>query len=149
MELILKPQLKGYDMVSLTQAIIGGYASYYANGNSDTQALLAQTVFSCLSKQIDSQNYANFYLLIFVDPTTFTQFNDGNTKGAFAKYSFNSSLDDMINASTIMQKLLDDPNYDGYKQYKYICLDLETGQLAGNIGQAVIINEQYEENYSA
>lgn len=39
--------------------------------------------------------------------------------------------------------------YEGYKQYKYICLDLDTGAgLAGNIGQMILVNEEYDPNYN-
>ena len=109
------------------------------------QTALTNAVKPCMFKE----SMANLYLLIFVDPTQFTSYNYGNTQNVFAQYAYNSSQSDMINVTEIMQAYLADPDYDGYKQYKYICLDLDTGAMLGNIGQMVIINEQYDPNYVA
>ena len=38
----------------------------------------------------------------------------------------------------------------GYKQHKYICVDLDTGYLGkGNLGQLILVNEAYDPNYTA
>ena len=40
------------------------------------------------------------------------------------------------------------PNYDAYKQYQYIQLDLDTGKMMGNIGQVILLNQAYDPNYT-
>lgn len=108
----------------------------------------------------DEKESLNLYLLIFVNTQKeFSNYNKlGNTTGKFAEYSFKQELDDedkdyidMINMTEILKNqataFANGQTYEGYKQYKYICIDLNTGDLAGNIGQMIVVNEAYDPNY--
>lgn len=53
----------------------------------------------------------------------------------------------MINVSEIMTNIRANADYTGYRAYKYICIDLQTGSSnMGNIGQCILVNESYSAN---
>lgn len=98
----------------------------------------------------------NFYLLIFINPMELPNYKKlGNTEGKFAEYSSDSSVGSAINMKEILAGIATEGvDYDDYKNYKYIVLDLEgvpgeflhellEGQVL-NIGQVVLVNQAYE-----
>ena len=157
---LLKSQFAGYSMLQVAESIIQGYANGYAENYcaehtdqnaSEVASALLQKVLPCAEKE----GQMNFYLLIFINPEEFTAYTrapnaEGNENNRFAKYSFNSSTADILNVTEIMEQTLQNPDYDGYKAYKYICVDLKTGSLGhGHIGQVILINEAYDPEYVA
>ena len=151
-------QYGGYTLVDIVDLIGQGIIGAITD-NSTLQSQLTTLYNTCAKADKDNngaRESLNLYLLIFVNTTEgdFLQYaTKGNTEGAFAKYYFDSSLGDMINMQDILVNYAtawaDGQTYDGYKQFKYICLDLNTGNLAGNIGQVILVNEAYDPNYSA
>ena len=98
----------------------------------------------------------NLYLLIFVNPQELPNYVEkGNTEGKFAEYGSDSSVGSAINMKDVLMGIITEgANYDDYKNYKYIILDLEgvPGEfiheiLTGmelNVGQVVLVNQAYE-----
>lgn len=152
-------QYAGNDLVDIVD-LIGQFAIANTTSNSALQAQLTTLYNQCLKADKDnngSLESLNLYLLIFVDTTSgdFQKYLDkGNKEGAFAKYYFDSSLGDMINMTDVLKNYADAYNnsqtYEGYKQFKYICVDLDATPLGvGNLGQVILVNEAYDPNYSA
>jgi len=118
-----------------------------------TQTALTNVFNSCLKSEVTTsdgktENMMNFYLLIYVDKTKITTYDGGNTEGKFATYTSNGA-DNMINVKQILTNLAGSVEYDGYKQYQYIQLDLETGaSMMGNVGQVILVNQAYDPTYT-
>ena len=86
--------------------------------------------------------------MIFVNKTEGMIYDEGNTTNRFAKYESDVEGGNTINLTTLLTTLATDPEYDGYKQYQYLIMDLTTGDPLGNIGQVVLVNEAYDPNYA-
>lgn len=118
-----------------------------ASVKENMQNKMLQVLTQCLKKQVveneKTVDYMNFYLLIFINKAAFTQYDGGNTEGKFANYTSNGD-DNMINVNQILTNLMQNENYDGYKNYQYIQMDLPTGTAMGNIGQVVVVNQAYK-----
>lgn len=118
-----------------------------ASVKENMQNKMLQVLTQCLKKQVvengKTVDYMNFYLLIFINKAKFTQYDGGNTEGKFANYTSNGD-DNMINVNQILTNLMQNENYDGYKNYQYIQMDLPTGTAMGNIGQVVVVNQAYK-----
>ncbi len=127
--------------------------------DSGVQEMLVNLAKECMYKTEGSEEYMNFYMLMFVDnlPTgDFPAYNKGNTEGKFVTYE-----SDEANGSVIsLTKLLTDAatqgqTYDDYKNYKYLSLDigplplnlLNEAAPSGvyvNLGQVILVNQAYE-----
>lgn len=142
----LTSTLGGTSIPTLIQAITVGMLNQITTDPTQ-QAQLGILADSIMKNNEDK---INFYLLIFIDPTTYTNYRTlGNTTNVFATYESDSSLGNMIDFSTILLNYAQDPTYEGYKQYQYIKFDLQTGPtLYGNIGQIIMINQAYDPNYT-
>lgn len=139
----------GMTVPQLIEAINAGLVDYATSSMQGKTKENAQTVMhnalnACLKNDAGKMN---FYLLIFVDPTSGMTYPNGNKEKVFAEYTTDSELGNMINTRTIIEKLLTEPSYDGYKQYKYIAMDLDTGSQLGNLGQVILVNDAYDPNY--
>ena len=117
----------------------------------NTQKALTDVLNSCLKKNVvvgdKTEEVMNFYLLIFVNKEDITEYDKGNTESKFANYTSNGAAN-MINVTQILQNLATEVEYDGYKQYQYIQMDLPTGSSLGNIGQVILVNQAYDPNYT-
>lgn len=148
----LSSQLGGMSIPNLIDAIIAAGIDQVTAGISDasvkanTQVALADVLNSCLKKDIEGEDYINFYLLIFVNKQNIKNYDKGNTEGVFAEYESNGE-DNMINVANILAALASTPGYQDYKKYQYIQMDLPTGTTLGNIGQVVLVNQAYDPNY--
>ena len=115
------------------------------------QTKLTSVLNSCLKKNVvdgdKTEEVMNFYLLIFVNKAEGMIYDKGNTENKFANYTSNGA-DNMINVTQILQNLATEVEYDGYKQYQYIQMDLPTGSQLGNIGQVILVNQAYDPNYT-
>ena len=116
------------------------------------QEKLENILSACLEKEITTsegtaEKAMNFYLLIFVNKAGGMVYDAGNTENRFAIYTSNESRN-MISVTEILTACAQDPNYDGYKQYQYIQMDLTTGDVMGNIGQVILVNQAYDRNYT-
>ena len=118
-----------------------------ASVKENMQNKMLQVLTQCLRKQVveneKTVDYMNFYLLIFINKAKFTQYDGGNTENKFANYTSNGE-DNMINVNQILTNLMQNENYNGYKNYQYIQMDLPTGTAMGNIGQVVVVNQAYK-----
>lgn len=127
------------------------------NGIVDSQSSLTEEQEKALKEKLttvlnscmrNEENKVNFYLLIFVNKTDGMIYDEGNTTNRFAKYESDVEGGNTINLTTLLTTLATDPEYDGYKQYQYLIMDLTTGGPLGNIGQVVLVNEAYDPNYA-
>ena len=120
-----------------------------SSAKEQAQTALTNKLNSCLKKKVtiddQTQELVNFYLLIFVNKADGMIYNGGNTENKFANYTSNGT---MINVTQILQNLATNVEYDGYKQYQYIQMDLYAGSALGNIGQVVLVNQAYDSNYT-
>lgn len=100
----------------------------------------------------------SLYLLIFVNKGDGMIYDGGNTnsekplspthiynEGKFLEFPDNTS--NMINLSYLLRMVKANPNWDEYKAYQYIQMDLNTGDMMGNIGQVILVNQAYDPNY--
>lgn len=100
----------------------------------------------------------SLYLLIFVNKGDGMIYNNGNinsekplspthiyNEGKFLEFPDNTS--NMINLSYLLSMVKANPNWDEYKAYQYIQMDLNTGDMMGNIGQVILVNQAYDPNY--
>lgn len=100
----------------------------------------------------------SLYLLIFVNKRDGMIYDGGNTnsekplspthiynEGKFLEFPDNTS--NMINLSYLLRMVKANPNWDEYKAYQYIQMDLNTGDMMGNIGQVILVNQAYDPNY--
>ena len=100
----------------------------------------------------------SLYLLIFVNKGDGMIYDGGNTnsekplspthiynEGKFLEFPDNTS--NMINLSYLLSMVKANPNWDEYKAYQYIQMDLNTGDMMGNIGQVILVNQAYDPNY--
>lgn len=115
------------------------------------QLAAMQLVEECLYKDAQTDKRINLYLLIFVNlKEGFQQYPFlGNTEGVFANYSSDQTGGNMINMSEILDGFAaEGANYDDYKNYKYIQMDLYPVAYPVlenvNLGQVVLVNEAYE-----
>ncbi len=140
----------GYSSIGdVIAAIVGGTAQAITS-DSTAQAKLKDVAYNCLSRSHKEGGDINYFQLIFVDTSevkTWKKANQiydqtGNRK--FVNYPVSSN---MIN----MQDLLvtyatkystDGSDWQGYKQYQYIILDLMS------MGQAILVNQAYDPNYT-
>lgn len=122
-----------------------------SSAKEQAQTALTNKLNSCLKKKViiddQTQELVNFYLLIFVNKADGMIYNGGNTENKFANYTSNGA-DNMINVTQILQNLATNVEYDGYKQYQYIQMDLYAGSAFGNIGQVILVNQAYDPNYT-
>lgn len=150
----------GMSITSLLEAISGAmlslaqnaYAfSSYGYTSAGEQALAISAAINATLKSTAQNSFGqmSFYLLAFVDKTDedFQNYDKGNTEKAFVEYHSETGTDSTINMSNIVAAVAQNKNYDGYKAYKYIIMDLNTGSALGNIGQVVLINQAYDPNY--
>ena len=145
---------EGYSAIP---TIVDGIISYMVNeinklvpGSSDALANLAD---SCL---YNHGNMLSFYSLIFVNPGDFPQYTQmGNMEEKFCKYTTDSAINIQDVLEEYATALAGSQDYDDYKDYKYIIMDLQQVPLnalnpiapAGvtvNIGQVVLVNQAYE-----
>ena len=129
--------------MSIPNLLDGIIANMLPTNVSNEDKLNMSTVMeSCLK---NSQDKFNFYLLIFVNTKDINLYNKGNTESVFGEYSSDSLDGNMISASEIINNLTENKNYEGYKNYKYVLVDLYPTPL-GNLGQIILVNQSYEEN---
>jgi len=154
-------KLGTYNLMQIVDTVGLFTYSEIAGGNQTTEDYLKLVYDTVLKKDTDgngTKDSLNLYLLIFINTVEeFTSYQTmGNTEGKFAQYQFKENLSDtetitnMINMTQLLTNCAQEgQGYEGYKKYKYICVDLNTGaQLAGNIGQLVLVNEAYDPNYT-
>lgn len=105
---------------------------------------LMQQLNGCIMKN----DKINFYLLLFVNKTEIPNYDKGNMKQKFVEYtSDDTTSKNSINISELLNILATNPDFDGYKGYQYLIMDLITGTALGNVGQVILINEAYDPNY--
>lgn len=156
----LKSQL-GMSINEVLNAVSTGTINAYTQDISDEsektsmQTKMNSALADCLYKKGASEQLVNLHLLIFVNKGSggkYANFDKGNTPDGsgnrtFLNYAFDSTAGDMISVSEIMANIRANANYTGYKAYKYICIDLQTGSsMKGNIGQCILVNESYNAN---
>jgi len=127
--------------VSIPNLIDGILANKISQNLTSEQKLNINNVINSCIK--NDENKFNFYLLIFVNTTEFPIYDKGNTEGVFGKYSADTASGNMIDIDDIIAELTNNPDYDDYKDYKYILVDLSPTPL-GNIGQIILVNQSYE-----
>ena len=162
--------------VNILDAIIQGNIKHIAGSDTNDTRRLLNVSYQVMRqhdkeyvKQItndtDMDTYfqdkaVSLYLLIFVNKPEGMVYNNGNTdasnplspthiynEGIFLDFPEDTS--NMINLSYLLQMVKTNPNYDAYKQYQYIQLDLDTGEkMMGNIGQVILLNQAYDPNYT-
>lgn len=163
-----------YTFVNILDAIIMGNIQAIAgtgNENLEAQLRLLKVSYKVMrnydreNKNIDliqnleelnsyfQDKSISLYLLIFVNKGDGMIYNGGNmesnkslyNEGKFLEFPDNTS--NMINLSYLLSMVKANPNWDEYKAYQYIQMDLNTGDMMGNIGQVILVNQAYDPNY--
>ena len=144
--------LGSYTIPVIMQAIIGGTIDFLTS-DPTAKAQMQQATNACL---YNSEGEMNFYLLVFIDITTYTNITQGNcatsydptlqgnaySEGVFLDYD--ASTSDVINMSYLLQKIAQDPSWEGYKNYRFIQMDLDVSALGyNNLGQIITFNQAY------
>ncbi len=112
---------------------------------ADTEANLSRIYNECVVKEEGGEKWVNFYLLIYVDFTEFTAYPYGNAEDKFGIYQNTANI---ANMTDILAAAKQNPEYDGYKQYQYIEIDLYLSELNYNIGQVIVVNRAYDASYT-
>ena len=147
----LAAQFGGTTISQIVQGITSGTINVIVESTAKSEDAkdplrnrLMQQLNGCMMKN----DKINFYLLLFVNKTEIPNYDKGNTEGKFVKYeSGDATSKNSINISELLNILATNPDYDGYKGYQYLIMDLVTGTAMGNIGQVILINEAYDPNY--
>ena len=134
---------------TINTTIINGIVNSQSSLTEEQEKALREKLRTVLNSCMrNEENKVNFYLLIFVNKKDGMIYDEGNTTNRFAKYESDVEGGNTINLTTLLTTLATDPEYDGYKQYQYLIMDLTTGDPLGNIGQVVLVNEAYDPNYA-
>lgn len=152
-------QLEGLTIPEILAMIVGAKVQYAAKvasqltgmPESDCLGYLANLAYQCLYKDADpQQSLMNFFLLVFVDPTSekFAGYTGGNKANVFGTYASTEEKGNIITIDKILEDaiatLAAGGTYDDYKTYKYILLDLDLTSAYGiNLGEIIAVNEAY------
>ena len=152
-------QLEGYTIPEIITMIVTAKAKAAAQYASELTGMpveqclgyLGNLAYQCLFKDADpQQGLMNFFLLIFVDPTSpkFAGYTQGNKDNVFGTYQSNEEKGNMITIDKVLEDaiktLAAGGTYDDYESYKYILLDLDlTSSYGINLGEIVAVNEAY------
>lgn len=147
--------LEGLTLIEVLDQVVG------AQIQEKTQDVTKQTellqLFNSIAKKGDA---VNLYVLIFINPEdapayaaggAFEKYGKiGNVDECLMEYTFDSSEDNMINVKDVFDKYLQNPSDETYRTKQYICLDLDISAFytsptgKANIGQVILVNEQYQ-----
>ncbi len=152
-------KLGEYTIPQILMMIVAGKIEYVSKiaasqtglSVEECQMYFANLAYQCLFKDADAgQGLMNFFLLVFVDPTSdkFMGYNKGNKEDLFGTYSSDEVDGNVITIDKILtdalNTLLSGGSYDAYKNYKYVLLDLDlTSSLGFNLGEVLVVNEAY------
>ena len=150
--------LKGYSAIpTIVDGIISYMVQEITKNAGDQQEALAYALEDFANACLYNHgNMLNFYSLIFVDPTEFTQYRErGNMDEVFCDYQTDSAVNIEVILGQYAAALANGQEYNAHTNYQYIIMDLQQVPLVAlnpaapagvyvNLGQVVLVNQAYE-----